>query len=286
MRQKTVLKASIALAAWAAWLPYAHGSPTEEPLPRVAGQVMRVTDGDTIEVALESGPITVRLGSIDAPERRQPWGPEAGQALARRVGNKTVLLEVTSQDRFDRLVATVYVEDEEGETDINAWLVENGHAWVFRRFARDERLCDWEDEARRDGRGLWKRSGPRPLAPWEWRAAESGRSPAFTNFADETSASCVASMREAQTRSAARRAPRERGAESLGGSTMTAEPVVAEAACQKEAARQGLRLMRQRPAQAIGGGFRVEMDVRTGDGGLEQQVCRFWTNTGHVQIAR
>ena len=274
------------LGAWAICLPTAHGSTAEETFPRVAGQVTRVTDGDTIEVALESGPIVVRLGSIDAPERRQPWGAEAGQALTRRIGNRTVLLEVTSQDRFDRLVATVYVEDAEGEADINAWLVENGHAWVFRRFARDERLCGWEDDARRDGRGLWKRSGPRPVAPWEWRAAGSGRSAAFTNFSDETSASCVASVREAQTRSAARRAPRSRGAESLGGSTMTAEPVVAEAACQKEAARQGLRLMRQRPAQAIAGGFRVEMDVRTGDGGLEQQVCRFWSNTGHVQLGR
>jgi hypothetical protein len=65
---------------------------------------------------------------------------------------------------------------------------------------------------------------------------------------------------------------------------MTAEPVVAEVACQRQAARQGLRLMRQRPAQAIAGGFRVEMDVRTGDGGLEQRVCRFWPNTGRAQL--
>ena len=286
MRATTGFAVGMTLAVWGACLQPVHGSTDGEGYARVAGQVTRILDGDTIEMEIESGPIVVRLASIDAPERRQPWGAEAGQALARRIGKKTVLLEVTSQDRFDRLVATVYVEDAEGETDINAWLVENGHAWVFRRFAREERLCDWEDDARRDGRGLWKRSGPRPVAPWEWRAAGSDRSGAFTDFSEETSASCVESMREAQARSAARRAARSRGDEALGGSTMTAEPVVAEAACQKEAARQGLRLMRQGRAQAIAGGFRVEMDVRRGEGGLEQQVCRFWTNTGHVQLGR
>lgn len=284
MRQTTGFVAGMTLGAWAICLPTAHGLTAEESFPRVAGQVTRVTDGDTIEVALESGPIVVRLGSIDAPERRQPWGAEAGQALTRRIGNRTVLLEVTSQDRFDRLVATVYVEEEEGEADINAWLVENGHAWVFRRFARDERLCGWEDDARRDGRGLWKRSGPRPVAPWEWRAAGSNRSAVFTDFSEETSAHCVQSIREGRRRADARARAERGGSDDGGGSTMSAEPVVAEVACQKEAARQGLRLMRQRPAQPIAGGFRVEMDVRTGDGGLKQQVCRFWPNTGHAQI--
>ena len=259
MRATTGFAVGMTLAVWGACLQPVHGSTDGEGYARVAGQVTRILDGDTIEMEIESGPIVVRLASIDAPERRQPWGAEAGQALARRIGKKTVLLEVTSQDRFDRLVATVYVEDAEGETDINAWLVEHGHAWVFRRFARDVRLCDWEDDARRDGRGLWKRSGPRPVAPWEWRAAGSDRSGAFTDFSEETSASCVESMREAQARSAARRAARSRGDEALGGSTMTAEPVVAEAACQKEAARQGLRLMRQGRAQAIAGACTTEV---------------------------
>jgi endonuclease YncB( thermonuclease family) len=40
--------------------------------PVLAGRVSQVTDGDTIKVQLSSGPITVRLDSIDAPENNQP----------------------------------------------------------------------------------------------------------------------------------------------------------------------------------------------------------------------
>jgi endonuclease YncB( thermonuclease family) len=47
--------------------------------------VLRVIDGDTIEVQLGSGPIRVRLNSIDTPEKDQPWGPQAHAALAGRV---------------------------------------------------------------------------------------------------------------------------------------------------------------------------------------------------------
>jgi endonuclease YncB( thermonuclease family) len=278
------MRSGAGLLLWALCLGLAGGATADDGSPTVTGRVTRVTDGDTIAVALDSGPIIVRLGSIDAPERRQPWGAEARMALLRRIEGRDVLLEVTSQDRYDRLVATVYVEDDGGETDLNAWMVENGHAWVFRRFARDEQLCEREDAARKEGLGLWKRSGPKPAAPWEWRAAGSDRTAPFTDFGDETAERCIESMREAQARSAARRARGSNRAGDSGGSTMTAEPVVAEMACQKEAARQGLRLMRQRPAQAIGGGFRVEMDVRTGDGGLEQRECRFWTNTGRAQL--
>jgi endonuclease YncB( thermonuclease family) len=35
---------------------------------------VKVTDGDTIKVQLASGPITVRFGYVDAPERNRPWG--------------------------------------------------------------------------------------------------------------------------------------------------------------------------------------------------------------------
>lgn len=39
--------------------------------PVLLGTVTKVTDGDTIKVELSSGPITVRLSSIDAPESNQ-----------------------------------------------------------------------------------------------------------------------------------------------------------------------------------------------------------------------
>ncbi len=45
------------------------------------GRVMRVTDGDTATIRLESGAITVRLYGIDAPERDQPHGKDAASGV-------------------------------------------------------------------------------------------------------------------------------------------------------------------------------------------------------------
>jgi len=77
--------------------------------PVLVGRVTEVTDGDTIEVALASGPIIVRLHSIDTPERSQPWARQATAALERRLKKGTqVTLQPITQDKYDRLVAVVY----------------------------------------------------------------------------------------------------------------------------------------------------------------------------------
>jgi len=49
--------------------------------PVLAGTVTSVIDGDTIKVQLSSGPITVRLAHIDAPESHQPGGGAATRTL-------------------------------------------------------------------------------------------------------------------------------------------------------------------------------------------------------------
>lgn len=257
----------------------------EDATGLLAGRVLSVTDGDTLRVDLTSGPIVVRLSGIDAPERRQPWGPEAQQALTRRARDQAVLLEVVSQDRYDRLVATVYLEnDEVPESSLNTWLVAEGHAWAYRQFAVDESLCHFEDEARRNGLGLWKRSGARPVAPWEWRMSEAGRLRTLTDFSEETAANCIRSIREARRRAEARARAAQVESDTAGGSAMSGEPVVAERACLREAERQSLRLMGQRPARAIAGGYHVVLSVRGTDGEIREVDCRFWVNTGRAQL--
>ena len=73
--------------------------------PVLVGRVMEITDGDTIKVMLDSGPISVRFDAVDAPERDQPWGREATAALRQRLEGKEVVLEPVEQDRYERLVA-------------------------------------------------------------------------------------------------------------------------------------------------------------------------------------
>ncbi len=138
--------------------------------PVLVGTVVKVTDGDTIKVQLASGPITVRFGYIDAPEHDQPWGEQATSALARRLTGKRVELEVETQDRYERLVAVVYL----GGENMNAWMVKQGHAWAYREYLKEPAYCIWESDARQSRLGLWGASLDSVHAPWEWRRVAQG----------------------------------------------------------------------------------------------------------------
>lgn len=169
---------------------------TPQPVPPgsgwLDGRVVRVVDGDSLVVQLASGPIEVRLHAADAPEYDQPGGREAQRALSSRLTRgTTVTLEPVSQDHYERMVAVVRL----GEENVDAWLVRQGHAWAYRRFASDRRYCEWEEEARSAGRGLW--AGSRPLvAPWDWRRTR--RDPEFNpkDRSAETLADCLGALRQ------------------------------------------------------------------------------------------
>ena len=159
--------------------------------PVLIGTVTHVFDGDSMVVQLDSGPVTVRLDSIDTPEHDQPWGRQAAAALAGRIDGQRVALEVVTQDRYDRLVAVVFY----GEENVNAWLVERGDAWAYRRYLGDDEYCVWEGEARAARRGLWSLPAADWRAPWEWRARQRGQAATFTDYSRETAADCIATAR-------------------------------------------------------------------------------------------
>jgi endonuclease YncB( thermonuclease family) len=54
------------------------------PTPTLTGKVVDIADGDTLTLLVDKTQIKVRLEGIDTPERGQPFGRKAGQALARR----------------------------------------------------------------------------------------------------------------------------------------------------------------------------------------------------------
>ncbi len=154
--------------------------------------VVRVLDGDSLQVRLDSGPIEVRLHAADAPEHDQPGGREARQALRRRLPpGTTVELEPIEQDRYERIVAIVHA----GADDVNAWVVQQGHAWAYRHYTTDQRYCRWEDDARQAKRGLWRLSASARIAPWDWR--RRARDPAYRPLdrSRETLRDCIASLR-------------------------------------------------------------------------------------------
>ena len=72
---------------------------------------------------------------------------------------------VVDTDRYGRTVGRVFV----GQTDVNAALVRQGAAWVYRQYAHDPALLVLEQAARDDRRGLWALPEAERVPPWEWR---------------------------------------------------------------------------------------------------------------------
>lgn len=190
MPQTLLIAVAVLIAQFFALCPTAGA----DELPRLVGQVVKVVDGDTLDVQLDSGPIRVRLHGADTPEMAQPFGRDASDALARMVLHKTVEIEPFEQDRYDRLVGIVYLQDK----NVNADFIRSGYAWAFRRYMRkvDAVLCSLEAEARQARRGLWRLKPAERIAPWEYRSRKSRKS--FTDYSNETVGQCVAAIGKRQ----------------------------------------------------------------------------------------
>ena len=156
-------------------------TPTPAPDPRVEAVVLRVIDGDTIEVSLGGQPFTLRYIGIDTPETKDPnspvecFGAEATTANEVLVAGQTVLLEkdVSETDRFGRLLRYVWI----GDQLVNLQLVSDGYA-VSSPYPPDVKHQDKFDAAelvaRQSGSGLWGACGgadvplvdePEPVPP-------------------------------------------------------------------------------------------------------------------------
>jgi endonuclease YncB( thermonuclease family) len=129
------------------------------------GKVIGISDGDTIKILVDRTQRKIRLAEIDTPEKGQPYGKKAKQALSRLVFGKTVTVEKKDIDRYGRIVGRVYVDG----VDVNAEMVRGGHAWVYRKYATDQTFYAMEGDAKRNRRGLWALPEAQRVPPWEWR---------------------------------------------------------------------------------------------------------------------
>ncbi len=137
---------------------------------RIQALVVGVTDGDTVTVLTpEKKRMKVRLAAIDAPEKGQPFGKAAKQALSDLVFRRDVTVDGDKLDRYGRLVAKI---EHEGR-DVNLELARMGLAWWYRKYANEQSAGDRleyaaaEQRAREAALGLW--ADDSPIAPWEWR---------------------------------------------------------------------------------------------------------------------
>lgn len=128
--------------------------------------IPRIVDGDTVQI----GTAKIRLQAIDAPEtdqlcldrnaKRWNCGIEARDRLIQKAGGKVWTCHANSVDRYGRSLTTCEVDG----SDINRWLVREGWAMSFVRYAH---TYDADEHAARQAQvGLWSGAF---IAPWAWR---------------------------------------------------------------------------------------------------------------------
>src|SRR5262245_11553387 len=192
MRRRTVARLA-GIAAGCMALLLAGSASAADPLPVLKAKVTRVNDGDSIEVDLDSGHARVRMSAIDTPEYDQPYGSQSSAALkAMLPAGTAVELEVVTQDQFRRMVAVVWMVDGDKRTNVNETMLRQGHAWAYRRYMKDPKFCDLEQEARSKKLGLWAQPVSDWVYPPEWRFLKNGEIRALPVPYEETREKCVA----------------------------------------------------------------------------------------------
>jgi micrococcal nuclease len=113
----------------------------EFTFPIKGGRVIKVYDGDTITIASKlpftESPLyrlSVRLNGIDTPEIKGKTEDEknaakkARDALSGLILNKYVLLMNIESEKYGRILADVYVENNGNNIHLNQWMLDNRYA--------------------------------------------------------------------------------------------------------------------------------------------------------------
>lgn len=149
----------------------------------IEGTVVEVSTGDTLTI-IDGSRVRhkIRLAGIDAPESRQPFGPESRKGLAGLVLGRQVGIERRKDDIYGRVVARVLVQPPDcaacpRNRDVALAQLEAGLAWWFRDERREQSLEEQgyyeyaEFDARARRIGLWRDAAPIP--PWDWRKRQN-----------------------------------------------------------------------------------------------------------------
>ena len=128
-------------------------------------QNIKILDGDTIHIEK----VKYRFHGIDAPEISQickvnnkniKCGELSKQKLIEKIGNKKVNCKKVAIDRYKRVVAECYVNDE----SLSKYLVKNGYAFAYRRYSK--KFVEDENFAKKNKLGLWSMDFQ---YPWDYR---------------------------------------------------------------------------------------------------------------------
>ena len=137
--------------------------PVEDFSNDQAYPVLRVIDGDTVEINYDEQAVSVRLIGVDTPETVHPnqpveaYGREASSFTKNLLLGESVYLrfDTERQDRYGRLLAYLYrVPD---GLFVNLEIVRQGYGHAYTRFPfkHMELFKHYGNQARTAGKGLW-----------------------------------------------------------------------------------------------------------------------------------
>ncbi|NJK72650.1 MAG: thermonuclease family protein [Synechococcaceae cyanobacterium SM2_3_60] len=148
--------------------------------------VPEIRDADTIVI----NATVIRLYGIDAPEGSQtctragsPYlcgevATEALRSLVETQADPTLRCDQRGLDRYNRVLSECFL----GSINLNAWLVEQGHALAYRQYS--DAYSEYEANAASAQRGMWAGEF---VAPWDYR--RTGQADATTSTEATTASS-------------------------------------------------------------------------------------------------
>jgi endonuclease YncB( thermonuclease family) len=131
--------------------------------------VIKVYDGDTIEVDKKGKKLTIRLVGIDAPEEGQPFCDKARKLLTSLCLKTTANVKSYGTDRYGRTLGVVILY---AVTDAGLEMIKAGFAEAYRGKPPDgfdiKPYIKAETQARKNRLGMW-RQGEKYISPMVWR---------------------------------------------------------------------------------------------------------------------
>ncbi|MBI2449750.1 thermonuclease family protein [Candidatus Pacearchaeota archaeon] len=123
---------------------------------RKEARVVRVIDGDTIEVNISGTLEKVRLLDVNTPEKGEFYYKEASDFLNSTLNEGMVYIEGNERDRYGRLLGYVFYNGKM----INEQIIENGygHFYSYQDSRYTDELKEAEEYARDNKIGIWQKS--------------------------------------------------------------------------------------------------------------------------------